>query len=180
MMVLPIFDWDATRDRENEKWKQTNELVIKSLIGLGFKFGVFPVFIFPVPHFSNIPIFCCRFISKHGKLYKTIYGKRQLWRWEAEPYCWWQASQTCRVSLAGRHHIFNQLWAYRDLLRWFFDRPKVGSVSCSLLPKTGAIWHSGFAWRIWRKQRGRKWSKNRCKTGRSKTKLSKRILPWAS
>ena len=45
-----MFYWDATitgnRDWENEKWKQNKELVIKSLIGLGFKFGVFPVFFF--------------------------------------------------------------------------------------------------------------------------------------
>lgn len=52
-MVLPMFYWDATitgnRDRENEKWKQNRELVMKSLIGLGFKFGVLSVFIFPFP-----------------------------------------------------------------------------------------------------------------------------------
>ena len=173
-----MFYWDATitgnRDRENEKWKQNKELVIKSLIGLGFKFGVFPVFFFsfPIPRFSNILVFCCRFTAKHRRLCKTIYGERQLWCWEAEPYCRWWASQTCRVSLAGRHHIYDELWAWRDLLWWFFDRPKVGSFSCSLLPKAGVIWHIGFAWRIWRKQPGGKWSNNRYKTGRSEERLS--------
>ena len=93
----------------------------------------------PVARFSNILVFCCRFTAKHRRLCKTIYGKRQLWRWEAEPYSRWCERQTCRVSLAGRHHIYEWLWAYRDLLRWFFDRPKVGSVSCSLLPKAGVI-----------------------------------------
>ena len=53
------------RERENNKWKQNRECVMKLLIGIRFNLGFVPISYFPVPRFRNI-------------LFKLSYCKKNL------------------------------------------------------------------------------------------------------
>ena len=57
---------NGKRERENNKWKQNRECVMKLLTGIRFNLGFVPIRYFPVPHFRNITFklsYCKKYVT---------------------------------------------------------------------------------------------------------------------